>query len=284
MTPLPSTIVSIVILLVGLIALYTMMSVQGRTPKNPHLYTKVHKVTGYLFAVLFLFMFVTMVWRVEDYWEESSARTALHVLLAVVVLFLLTIKILIPRYFKRLSSHLFGLGITIYAMVFSLVCITAGYYIIWKAEYKPYVAYVRGQMMDENLGKQLFITKCSTCHILSEIMRPRGMKDWQDIVNRMIVLDAPRITVDEGDQILYYLSKTHLPKPVPTAATANPVERHCLPCHKITDIYKVKHTRAEWEAILKQMNTYSPETVPKDKINEIVNFLTRKDETPSETQ
>jgi hypothetical protein len=161
---------------------------------------------------------------------------------------------------------------------FTLVCITAGYYLIWKSEYKPYVAYISGHMMDENLGKELFITKCSTCHILSDIMRPRGVRDWQDIMNRMIVLAAPRITVDEGNQILYYLSKTHVPRPVPATVTANPVERHCLPCHKITDIYKVKHTRAEWEAIIKQMNTYDPDVVPQDKVQGIVNFLTRKDE------
>jgi hypothetical protein len=282
MSPLPSTIVSIVFLFVGIITMYTMMSVQGRSVEHPKKYITVHKATGYIFAVLFLFMFVTMLWRIEDYWQESSPRTALHVFLAVALFFLLTIKILIPRFFKRLNSHLFALGITLYAMGFTLVTITAGYYLIWKSEHKPYVVHVDGRMMDTELGKQLFITKCSTCHMLSDIMRPRGIEDWEDIINRMILLAAPRITVDEGNQILHYLSQTHVPKPVSKTAKADPVERHCLPCHKSKDIYRREHTRAEWKVIVRQMHAYDPDIVPEKEFEKIISFLLKEEETGTE--
>jgi len=251
-----------------------MLVVQGsRKVENPKIYIRIHKISGYIFALLFLVMFIGMIMRVKNYWEESSPRVALHVALAVALFFILAMKILIPRFFKRLSVYLFGLGVIVYAMSFCLVIITAGYYIIWKTEERAVIHPAETHLADDYLGKTLFIDKCSVCHDLKSIMKPRSPDDWAMVVKRMVNMAAPRITADEGSIIVSYLAGTHAPQPVTLKRDASIVEKHCYPCHKPTEIFRVKYTRAEWVEIVKQMNEHDPSLVPLDELNNIVDFL-----------
>ena len=128
-------------------------------------------------------------------------------------------------------------------------------------------------MLEERLGKELFIQKCSICHMLKDIMIPRSPKAWEKVVNDMISLAEPRITPDEGEQILNYLARTHVPKTFKGSPEATPVEKHCLPCHEATEVFAKRHSSAGWKEIVKQMAEYDSETVPSGKIDEIVEFL-----------
>lgn len=275
MSPFPSAIVSIIVLLFGLVAVFAMITVQGGRTSKAAFYTRLHKWAGYSFAVLFMFLFATMLWRVEDYWEESSSRVVFHVVLSLMVFFLLSLKIFIARSHKHMSAHLFNLGVLAFALTFTSVGITAGYYAIWRAKKEPYISHagITPGMEDIALGKELFITKCSTCHVLDTIMRDRSPVGWEKVVNDMVELAAPRITVDEGKQILNYLVNTHVPKPVEVTPETTIIQARCLPCHKATEIFKVKHTRAEWTSIVKQMHGNAPELIPLDKVSEIVDYL-----------
>lgn len=75
-----------------------------------------------------------------------------------------------------LGKLLFLLGTSVYLTSFTRVSITEGYYAIWKYEEKPYISHaeIPEGMKDEAIGKELFITKCSTCHLLQDIMKPRS--------------------------------------------------------------------------------------------------------------
>jgi len=262
-----------------------MLVVQGKHKiKNPKLYTSIHKASGYIFALLFLVMFVGMVIRVRNYWEESSARIAIHVVLAVALLFILAIKILIPRFFKRLSGYLFPLGIVVYAMSFSLVVINVGYYAIWKTAKQAPSMKADIHLADDTIGKMLFIEKCSICHDLPTIMKPRNALSWDRVVDRMVEIAAPRITPDEGKIISAYLAKTHSPQPVIEKPEMSILERHCYPCHKSTEILSIKHTRTEWIEIVKQMSQNDPNIVPLDKLDEIVNYLIAIQDNPASNE
>jgi hypothetical protein len=276
MGPLASSIISGVFLLAGAVALYTMFSIQGgRKVSNPRVVILIHKTAGWLFVLLFLVMFVFMLERVEDYWEESAARIALHVALAVALLLLLAVKVLVARFFKGLNRNLFTLGVLVYLTAFTLVGITGGYYLMRLASKAPYISHARlsEKMYDERLGKELFITKCSTCHSLDRIMAPRSIESWEKVVNDMVAIADPRIKPDEADQILYYLTHTHVPKPYEGTGEATLVDKHCLPCHSAPDIYMNHYNRTGWTEIVQQMNKYDPEIVPADKIGEIVDYL-----------
>ncbi len=274
--PLSSSFISLAFLIAGGVAIFSMLFLQGGNKvAKPKQLIRIHKIAGWIFASLFLIMFAAMLWRIEDYWEESSPRIAMHVSLATGLLLLIIIKVVIPRWFPRLRQNLFVLGITIYVIAFTLVGITAGYYAARLYEKVPYISHARlsEHMNDERIGKELFITKCSTCHTLDKIMNPRSVGSWEKVVNDMVKIADPRITPDEASQILYYLSISHVPKPVSSAAGANPVEMHCLPCHQPQDILGNMYNRNGWEEVVKQMHEYDPQIVPNDKINEIVDYL-----------
>jgi len=276
MNPLVSTITSGFFLLFGAIAVYTMMRrMGGKELSKPGVYTTVHKIAGWTFVILFIAMFVFMLERVENYWEESSPRITLHITLALALLLLLVIKVTIPRFFSRLGKNLFLLGTGVYLMAFSLVTLTGGYYIIRTVERTPYLTHagLPEHILDENVGKELFINKCSVCHMLDKIMRPRSTEAWDTVVNEMVSLAEPRIRVDEGIQILHYLTMTHVPKQLEVLGEVPLIERHCLSCHEAKEIFVRRYSKAGWREIVKKMNEYDPEIVPLDKLDEIVEFL-----------
>lgn len=279
MNPLISTIIGGFFLFSGAVAVYTMMSKLGRHQiSNPERYRTFHHVTGWIFVILFVIMFVFMLARIEHFWEESSPRITVHISLAMALLVLLSIKVTIPRFFPNLGKHLFLLGITVYLASFTLVGITAGYYIVRKIERMPYISHseLPEHMLDEKLGKELFITKCSTCHILENIMNPRSVESWEKVINDMIILAEPRITRHEASQILHYLSLTHVPQSFEVSEEATPIEKHCLPCHELKDIYGQRFSQSGWRSIVEKMNEYDSEIVPEEKINEIVDFLVKE--------
>ncbi len=276
MSPLPSTILSTLFLIFGAAAVFSMFYLLGSNKSlNPQRLKVIHKVSGWMFVLLFILMFVTMIGRIEEYWEESSARIVLHVALAVALFFLLLTKILIPRFFPKLGKHLFALGISVYLSGFMLVVITGGYHAVWLLRENPYISHssIDEHMLDERMGKELFITKCSTCHALDSIMAFRSVESWEEIINRMVEFAEPRIKPDEGKQILHYLVQTHVPKVFEGPDDASLVEQHCLPCHDSSDIHVNSYSRKGWLEVVNRMNTYDQEVVPEEKIEDIVEYL-----------
>jgi hypothetical protein len=275
LSPLWSTIISIAFLILGGIALYTMLSVQGRRqPPDYRRYAAWHRVAGWLFVILFVVMFIFMLQRVENYWEESPARIALHVTFAVALFFLLTLKVLLPRFYPKLLKNMFVLGTSIYLLAFTLVWITAGYYLVRLYHGAPYISHAEWpeHILDAEIGKQLFISRCSVCHLLQDIMQPRDAASWRNVVERMIELAAPRITPAEGAQILHFLAATHTPRAVEKGTI---LEQHCLPCHMPLEILTINYDRTRWQAVVRRMREYGPEFIPEEKIDEIVDFLVK---------
>jgi hypothetical protein len=276
MDPRISTILSLIFLIIGAAAVYCMMAKLGRKElDHPERYTRLHKWFGWLFVVLFLVLFISMLERIENYYEESSPRITFHIVLSVALFLLILVKVSIPRFFRMLGKHLFLLGIVVYLTAFTLVVITAGYYIIWKYKEEPYISHaeIPEHMKDIDLGKELFIVKCSTCHLLKNIMQPRSLESWEKIVNEMVKIAEPRITIAEANQILHYLSATHTPEKISLPSSASLLEKHCLPCHSAKEIWSHSYSRSGWREIVKKMNEYDPEIVPLEKIEALVDFL-----------
>jgi len=276
MSPIVSTILSTIFLAAGAVAVYTMIAIQGLSKvSNARHFVRLHKLVGWLFVALFLVMFSFMLLRIEDFWEESAPRIAIHVALSVALLFFLALKVLIARYFKRLAKNLFLLGTFVYGIGFTLVGISGGYYIARLFQKTPYISHseLDEHLFDERLGKEFFITRCSLCHSLDRIMDFRGIDSWEKVINEMVEIAEPRIKPDEAKQILHYLSKTHVPKPYEGPTDASPVQKYCLPCHVPSEIYEKKYSRTGWMEVVRQMNGYSPEIVPDDEMEAIVHYL-----------
>ena len=214
MSPEISTIVSILFLVLGTASVWTMMMRFGRQSTS-HTLLIIHKVSGWLFTLMFIVMTVVMTERMTRHWEQLSALTTIHGTLAVALLLLLTLKLVIPRFFPGLAKHLFLLGVSAFLLAFTLVGISAGYYLVLKIRKIPYISHndLSNTDLDAQRGKQFLIVKCSTCHIVKDILgNYNSPEEWEKIVNRMVKLAAPQITPGEARQIIYFLATEYGPR------------------------------------------------------------------------
>lgn len=207
MSPEVSTLVSILFIVFGVIAVWSMMMKFGRQSASNAL-SRIHKVAGWSFTLAFAVMTAVMTERMTRHWEPLSPLTTVHGTLAVTLLLLLTIKIVIPRFFPGLMNHLFLFGVSAFLIAFTLVGISAGYYLVLKIRKIPYIAHndLLSTEVDAQRGKQILIIKCSSCHIVKDILVNNTPEEWERIVNRMVKLAAPQITPGEARQIIYFLS------------------------------------------------------------------------------
>lgn len=174
----------------------------------------IHRVAGWSFAILCLVMTTVMVERLTRHPEQLSPLNALHFTLSVVLILLLAVKLVIPRFFPGLAKHLFLLGLSAFLTAFSLVGISAGDYLVHKIRKLPYVAHVdlSDSPLDPLLGKQLAIVRCAPCHVVKDILTNKSPEEWKRTVNRMVKLAAPQITPGEARQILHFLVTDYGPR------------------------------------------------------------------------
>jgi hypothetical protein len=200
-----------------------------------------------------------------------------HITLAITLLCLLAIKISVPRSFPQLGRHLFALGIGVFLLAFPMVLETGGYFVARAITRTPYVHHGQfdRQFADAQLGKEFLITRCSVCHVLETILKPRSEASWGRVVERMVALAHPRISSGEASQILAYLSANFVPRPIAGPERASLVERHCLPCHVATEIHGVPRSRPAWRVIVERMGEIDATLVPPGQVEEIVQALLR---------
>jgi NADH:ubiquinone oxidoreductase subunit 4 (subunit M) len=187
----------------------------------------IHRVAGWSFAIVFVVMTGVMTERMTRHWEQLSALTTVHGTLAVTLLLLLMLKLVIPRFFPGLAKHLFLVGFSTFLLAFTLVGVSAGYYLVLKIRKIPYISHndLSNTELDAQRGKQFLIVKCATCHIVKDILTHNSAEEWERIVNRMVKLAAPQITPGEARQIIYFLATEYGP------GNGDLIRRQATPVH-----------------------------------------------------
>jgi hypothetical protein len=213
MSPELSTILSILFTALGAVAVWTMMMRLGRQSTS-RAFLIIHRVAGWSFALVFVVMTVVMTERMTRHWEPLSALNTVHGTLAVALLFLLTLKLVIARFFPGLAKHLVLIGFSSFLLAFTLVGISAGYYLVLKIRKIPYISHndLSNTELDAQRGKQFLIVKCATCHVVKDILSYNTPEEWERIVNRMVKLASPQITPGEARQIIYFLATEYGPQ------------------------------------------------------------------------
>jgi quinohemoprotein amine dehydrogenase alpha subunit-like protein len=225
MSPEMSAIISIIFLVLGAAAVWTMMVRLGRQSTSRTLLI-IHRVAGWLFTLVFAAMITVMTERMTRHWEPLSPLNTVHGTLAVTLLLLLALKLVIPRFFPGLAKHLFLIGFSTFLLGFTLVGISAGYYLVFKIRKIPYISHndLSNTELDAQRGKQFLIVKCATCHIVKDILSNNNSPEgWERIVNRMVKLAAPQITPGEARQIIYFLASEYGPR------SGDPIRRTVTP-------------------------------------------------------
>ena len=186
---LVKSLLSVVILGVAIAGMYTMFEVSGRTPpKRPAgRLTKLHRMLGALFIVLWLLVSSLCISFMLESKAELTSRAALHTVMALAVLSLLALKSLFVRVYRQYYAYTKSIGIAVGVITILTVGLTAGYYLsVTKfgtdirydrsAGYRVFgfigidretaerILSVRTDRQSIDLGKALFQTKCAICH------------------------------------------------------------------------------------------------------------------------
>ncbi len=287
MNPQFTSFVGTLFVVIGAGAMLIMLELRGN-PKdrqgNQRL-VKAHRIFGYLFVVMFLFMLFLMLNKVSAYQEEFSPRAILHIVLGLLLIPLLIVKILIVRRFKRLGSYLFGLGGAMFLTAFALNSITAGYYFLHQSDIR-YVAISESDtgVLDENIGQLLVSKKCGKCHTLERVFRSfKSEEGWTKTTNRMAVIDAPNIRDFDAKQIIHYLVKQQETREELRAKIIDVskeigktlVEQQCSTCHTLERVYKSPKSQEEWVVTIETMADYmgDPEFFSQEEKDTISEFL-----------
>src|SRR5579862_8077826 len=112
-----SAALGIIFLGLGLAATFLMYYLWGfpfdkatRTSAAPRPLMRLHRILGYSYGVLYLFMMTQMVPRMWQYQVELPPRTVAHLILGFLIGAILIIKIAIMRFFRHFEEWMPYLG------------------------------------------------------------------------------------------------------------------------------------------------------------------------------
>ncbi len=173
-----------------------------------------HRVMGYLFILIYLYIMWNMVPRLWSYQVELPARTVLHLALGIMIGALLILKLAIVRYFRHMEAKLAPtIGVGLFLCSFLLIALVLPFSL--REAYLESTALGDDSMIqsriervrrllpttgldDEQLinglaskkgliaGRRILTAKCVQCHDLRTVLvRPRTPQAWRQTVSRM---------------------------------------------------------------------------------------------------
>jgi len=184
------SLLSLLLLLCAGLSMYTMFEIFGRgaSAVSAGHFKKLHKVSGYVYVLLFVLVSYLCIGFMMASKAEPSPRAALHVVLAWSIIVLFILKVLFVRVYRQFYSHARTIGIAMGVMSFALVGITGVHYLavssfgkdrsIDKSVYyelkgpllrvvgtaAPGIATIRTDRLSIGRGRTLFLSRCATCH------------------------------------------------------------------------------------------------------------------------
>ncbi len=288
MNPLINSLIGVVFLIVGAKAVGIMIHLKGNAKDRMHgpMLIWAHRLFGYLFILIYVFMVYTMIARLSGYQDELSPRGIFHVVFALALIPLLAVKIAIARKYRLLTSRFFFIGLLVFLLVFLLNAITAGHYFMYKGAIRMVVVSSLDKVtMDENIGRQLAVRKCAKCHTLERVFRAfKDEEGWTRTVNRMALIDAPNIRDYDAKQIIFFLLKQQEKRAGEDLASVEEeigktlVGKKCSRCHNLERVYQAKKSEDEWWITVERMikNARDPGFLTEKETDEIVKFLSSR--------
>jgi len=186
----------------------------------PSYLTNLHRVLGWVFVIIYLWMMYEMLPRMWDYQVELPARTVAHLVLGLMIGALLMVKVIIVRFFKHMEAMLAPLLGTL-LLVSTLVLMGIALPSQWR-EYTLNSRFLASTMVSGDAVARIqeilptldpdsdevveeistaagmrqirgtFRRACAQCHDLRTVLsKPRTPKAWHQTVQRM----ADRSTV-----------------------------------------------------------------------------------------
>ncbi len=165
------SILAVFFLLAGTIALFSMLTLMGKTERkaDAKLLRKLHKGAGLVFAILLLVIsyFCVKYWASAG--DQISTRAVIHGVLAFAVIIIFVLKLLIARFYRQFLKFVPVMGLTVFALSFIVFKTSAGYFFLRTlcadVEFSKISALSSPVLEGEtDKGAALFKSKCATCH------------------------------------------------------------------------------------------------------------------------
>lgn len=221
MGTLENTVFGIAFWVVGLANVLLMFKLWGYPFDHERLVSSaprslmlLHRVLGYVFLVIYLYLMFQMVPRLWAYQVELPARTVAHLVMGLAIGAVLFVKILIVRVFRHLESSTAPLlGIVVFVCTTVLIGLSAP--LALREAYMSRHAMAGTALGDRGIervktllpgaglpadiplqqiaspsglsqGRGVLLRKCVQCHDLRTILaKPRTPENWVDLVRRM---------------------------------------------------------------------------------------------------
>ena len=206
-----SSILSVLWLLCGLVAVLSMLSLLGRIGKGEgtrHLRT-IHRTAGWCFTIGYLAFFVIMIPKWTSNGPLLPTPLVTHATLGLLLFPLLMVKHLVVRAFKKYFPALPYLGVILFTIAFVVVGFTGLKRMVLWAE-GPRVTIQSGdeqRTVSAAVGRELLQSKCARCHSLKPVyLYRKSEEEWRLSVARMWAKDLGLMSECQAGSIVGYLA------------------------------------------------------------------------------
>lgn len=228
------SILAVIFLLAGVIAVICMFALMGKTERkvSASFLRRMHKGAGFVFATLLLVISYFCIKYVAMVGDQLSGRAVMHSVLSLALFIVLVIKIVIVQFYKQFLRFVPTMGIIVFTLTFVVFSTSAGYYFLRTLSVKDTIeetATISDIKIEGKIekGASLFKDKCSGCHFsdkeekkigpgLKNILnkekfpssgRPANIENiWKQLRNPFLSMPAfPSLSEQELADLMAYL-------------------------------------------------------------------------------
>jgi mono/diheme cytochrome c family protein len=195
------SLLSLPLILLALIGMYTMFEVFGRKEKRYSInkLKTIHRWNGYIFLILFSVIAYLCIDLLMTTGMALDARTTFHVVFALVIFLLLLVKISYVRVYTLFYPQVKTFGLTIALLAIVLTAISGGYYLTVSVfgiavednvqdsrnageEPTPEIT-LKTDQVSIGRGRAIFQDRCILCHD-PESLEPTAGRGLKGILQR----------------------------------------------------------------------------------------------------
>ena len=277
--PMINSLLAFSLLGIGIInAIFILFVIGQITPsKYPKFFQWAHRITGYIFLALYLFIAVIMFKKLEEF-SMLPPKAVIHAYIGITIFPLIIIKICIVRLFKKFYNRLTVYGMILLIAVYLQVPLYAGLYLISAIRSQYVVISEKGKfvMVNVNVGRQVVQKKCAACHSLERVYAyVKTEAGWRDYVSRMRAKDQAIMSDQEALEALGYLVKNlgidEMKMDVQLGMRI--ILEKCHKCHTLERVFTAKKTQAEWAQIIELMRSFDPNLLNDSEARQVNYYL-----------
>ncbi|MCF6156190.1 MAG: hypothetical protein E3K36_13320 [Candidatus Brocadia sp.] len=264
---------------IGIINTIFILFVIGQiTPSRyPKFFQWAHRIGGYIFFALYLFIGVVMFQKLEEF-NVLPPKAVIHSYIGITIFPLIIVKICIARFYRKFYKRLPIYGMILIIAVYLQIPLYAGLYTISAIKSQYVILQENGRFVkvNVNIGRKVVQQRCATCHSLERVYaHVKTEPDWRDYVSRMRAKDPAVMTNQEALEALGYLVK-HLgidEMQMDIQIGMKIILEKCHKCHTLERVFTSKKTRAEWTQTIELMRSYDPNLLNDSEARQVNYYL-----------